>query len=214
MLHKTALISAWRNFLVAGKGAGKRSGFSLAEILAAVGIMSVMAGIGAFSYLKYYEKSKLFKIYKTGTNFATAVKICLMKYHDDPIKCASYRRLKFKCDYCFDNNVYYILKSDPANKSPGLGDRFNISMVLEPYRGEFVYRTSPSHGNPNLAVRIQEVGGTSLKWCSYPGTAGVIKMPIRKCVNNSDCETGEHCLSNSMPNWSTWGTTWGKVGPP
>ena len=180
----------------------------MTEILVAMGIMSIITSIGAFSYFKYYENAKLLKIQKTAENFHKAVQVCLIKYHDDPKKCASFRRLKFNCDYCFPRVCW---KEITSYSTPPLRPAMNISigMIVGQYRGTANYSLSYL---PPGAFRIQEVGGTSLKFCSKvrtkldgvpnSGPVAPLKKPIRKCQADSDCDTGngEHCFGPQMPN--------------
>ena len=87
-------------------------------------------------------------------------------------------------------------------------------MTEDQYRSTIIYRAK---GLPHLAVRIQEKTGTSLKFCSYKHkfidgtltspTGGSVKLPIRKCETDSDCETEEHCFSASLPYWNN-GVGW------
>ena len=185
----------------------------MTEILVAVGIMSIIAGIGTFSYLKYYENAKLFKIQQTAENFHKAVKICLIKHHDDPEKCASFRRLKFNCEYCkpevcwIEHNSYSTPPHRPAMN-------FGIRMTVGNYRSTVQYSLSFL---PMGSFRIQEVGGTSLKFCSkvrtyldgvpLPISPAPIKKPIRRCQADSDCDTGngEYCWGPLLPNWVNCG---------
>ena len=136
-------------------------------------------------------------LYQSGKNFASAVQICLLKY-DDLSTCDTLIKLKFKCDICKNPTVY---KHDTYQ-------RVFIQMQVGELRGHAVYRLDRL---PHLAVRIQELHGTSLKFCAYkhtnlkgvvsPGN-GSVKLPIRKCASDTDCKTGEHCFAFQMPFWS------------
>ena len=197
MLHKKILNPAV-----------SRRGFTLTELLATIGIVGIITGVASVAYMKYYEKSKLFKIQQTAENFHKAAEICLMKYQDDPTKCASFRRLKFDCDYCYPRVCWKEIcsySSSPCRPELNIG----IGMEVGRYRGTATYSLSYL---PHEAFRIQEVGGTSLKFCSkvrtrldgVPNTGPVapLKKPIRKCQTDSDCDTGngEHCFAPQMPN--------------
>ena len=219
MLHKRSLDSLWRILKEAlvkslkfnSKDISKiqkrntcrdifipyKKGFTITEMIVAVGISALIAGIGGMSYLKYYDMAQLKKIEFSGLQFAKSVEVCSIKYFNDFKKCANSRRLKFKCDDC---NSTLWWRGGPSTT---LGDRIRMEMTVNEYRAVFTYREA---AKPNLALRFQRTG-TTQKFCgqqSYysDGTTGdfVASYPVKKCVNDSDCKSNK-CKYWPLPHW-------------
>ena len=187
-----------------------KKGFTITELIVAVGIMVTLASIGTLFYLKYYEKGKFTKIHKTAENFSSAVQICLLKHDTDPTKCAFFNTLKFNCDYCA-STVWF--RPGTPNTPGDLGDSFKIDITVDEFRTTVVYRLV---ANPSLIVRIQRTG-TTQKFCALQNTLyGLngygISKPTRKCDINGDCETGEVCYLFPLTDWGGGGS-WQVIPP-
>ena len=180
-----------------GKKPVRKKGFSLTELLTAVGIGAVLSGIAGVSYLKFHRNATMKAFYESGKNFEAAVETCLIRGDDDLLKCDTFQRLRFKCDIC---------KTQTVEKNGGQ-TKLKIRLVAGELRSTIVYRTQ---NLPHLAVRIQELNGTGLSFCTVPSTdlqgnnptpQSGIKQPIRECTTDADCKTGETCFKFMMPHW-------------
>ena len=182
-----------------------KKGWTITELLTAVGIIGVLSSIATLSYMKYYQKGQFSKIHETARNFSAAAQICLLKYEDDDTrKCASFDRLKFKCDYC-ESKVWF--QPDAVN-----ANQFLINLTIAEYRAAVVYRLNET---PALPVRIQRTG-TSQKFCVSENTTDKeIAHPTRTCDADSDCDTGASEKCHLFPLTNYWGgpSPW-KAPPP
>ena len=168
------------------------------ELMAAVGILVIISGIGSVFYMRYLENQKLMKFWLTGQNFGKAVEFCLVKHGDDLRKCASFAELKFECDHCEDAFCY-----DPGGAA-GNEERLIVRMENDKYKAHAVYNEVIAVQRP--AIRIQELNGNTLKFCSgrqrtldgnFTGHYSM-RLPIKKCQSDSDCQTGQVC--RNFPN--------------
>ena len=198
------------------KNTRTKKGFSLTEILVAVGIMSTIAGIGAVSYLNYLNEGRLVTLAQSANQFFKAADICVMLRGDheyDLSKCDTKAKLKFRCDDCSEI-TYYPGQPGAGAKAPRIAGRLDIEFKSGDCSMCASYspsnQTSP-YGAKHTTVKCYDWKFCTLtqsytndwKWSAKTGWSktGIMKTstgfgarrPFQNCSADSDCKTGEVC---------------------
>ena len=194
MLHKKILDSAWKK------------GFSLTEILVAVGIMSIITGIGTFSYLKYLDKAHLSRLEQSTLSFWKAAEACLLTKPNFGY-CNTFKKLRWSCTDCKGPVI-------PVN------DIEKKHILVEMTSGDYSVCARLKNfvdagpGGPKKVV-IKHTKGQK-KFCMYEVRLRVIKQtdgtipdpnnsvmvhffrfPFETCKTGSDCKnSGDKCQHN------------------
>ena len=191
----------------------KTKGFSLTEILVAVGIMGVLSGIAGIAYMDYLNKGRLTALEESARNFWTAAEVCAITRGEDLTRCNTKAKLRFNCDDCSAVS-YYPGRTTAPLVHPRLG------IVIKSGDCSMCVHYSPTAS----AVSSWHSKQTTIKcydwkFCTFSknftndwkwdsttktwsktgvpktGTGYGVRKPFERCSANSDCKTGEVCHS-------------------
>ena len=175
-------------------------GFSLMEILVAVGIMAAISGIATMAYLDYLNEGRLTVLGENARNFFKAAELCLIRRDDQLSKCNTKEKLKFNCEGC---TVAY---------NSGGGHQYHWErVVMHVSSGNCNLCASYRPEAPNVPKRTllkckegwkfcvrsrnysKHYDWTTKTWVNTSVTGNNARIPYQRCSSASDCKTGEIC---------------------
>ena len=185
----------------------REKGFSISEIVVAVGIMGIITSVATMSYLEYLQQGHITALEQNARSFFKATEVCLItNATEDLSKCQDANALKFVCDGC-------TIKYNPGSTTVGTvkyADRAGVIMstssgdcnVCAEYRPAAISymqkRTTLTCLDVKFCTasttRTQKFNWNTNTWDTIPSyNTYRLRMPYKKCSSNSDCETGEAC---------------------
>ena len=190
----------------------KRKGFSLTEVITAIGIVAVLSGVTSMSYMRYLTQSRVAAFNQSANQFFKAADLCMtVKDSDDLTKCNTKAKLKFKCDDC--SAITHFAGQAGGLNGPRIPERIDINFKS----GDCAMCATYSPSSTDINRKRTTVKCYEWKFCTRTqgynsvwqwdrvnnnwqrtntpnsGTGYGARRPFQKCSADSDCKTGEVC---------------------
>ena len=193
----------------------RHKGLTMIELIVALGVMSILSGIGYISYLKYFQVGKLTALHQVGVHVLSRMQICVEESvlntgtenllpSGNWRGCNSKARLNLAdCDGCeepltVNGSICMTMKKDKFSQCVGynptgtISHRFRITVNEKVCVHRNLTVTScTADSDCGVGENCVTVNGSSV--CEKPSGHSAV-WPYMNCNSDADCDSGFKCF--------------------